>query len=505
MAALVLGSVAGCGASSAEMPAEIPDITGDYPVNVDYEVPVQIPGTLVDQVGYGAGSDKVAVFRGKTLPEEFDVYEVASGQKVFSGEILRSVYDEQTGEYCSSGYFTDLSDEGEYYICTDALGESYPFKISQDIFRDVFTKACKQYYINRCGIALSENYAGESAHSACHTQMAHLQEDPEAALDVTGGWHLDGQAGRDTGLGSSVVENLLLAYEMNPTAFTDETGIPESGNSIPDILDEVRYEVEWLLKMQDSKTGGEYGQAITDTSKGGDLFLAPVYVTPVSMEATISFACALARFSVMYQQYDAEFATLCLKAADRAYSCFLNNQEAMDNTAAFKAAALLYRATGDSVYSNVLDEYFTKEDFMKLFDGDENVFLGGITYLSINHPVDVEVCKSLMKALMKRSEEIAARSSKSSYHVSDEGTDDGFKKMLQDMRCLTITDHIIYNHEYTTIIENHVHYLCGMNPDAINYVSSDTKRTYLTAEKQGVTNDPTKDSLLIFMLSLLEK
>jgi endoglucanase len=128
-----------------------------------------------------------------------------------------------------------------------------------------------------------------------------------------------------------------------------------------------------------------------------------------------------------------------------------------------------------------------------------------VTYLSINQKVDVERCTYLMKLLMKASENIAAKASGSSFLVTDEGTDEGFENILKDMRCLTITDHIIYNHEYTTIIENHVHFLSGMNPGAVNYLTDDTERTYVDAGESGVLNDPEAVSLLIFMLSVLEQ
>ncbi len=501
----MIGSVAGCGASSAEMPTEIAELTGSAAASVDYKVPTQVPASLVDQVGYSSESEKVVVFKGADISGNFGVYNIESGKLVYTGEILKPVYNEALGEYDSLGYFNDLHDEGEYCIYTEAVGESYSFSISQDAYRELFDEACKKYYINRCGIGLSENYAGENAHSACHTTMAHLQEDMSVSIDVTGGWHMDEQARRDTALGSRIAENLLVAYEMNPSAFTDDTGIPESENGIPDIFDEVRYEVEWLLKMQDARTGGEYAAAVTNVQKGGDVFAAPVLVSPVSMDATISFASMMARFSYFYQQYDSEFATTALKAADRAFSCFLNNQKAEDDTAAFKAAAQLYRATGSGTYADVLDSYFVKPDFDQLFINDENIFLGSVTYLSINQKVDVDRCTYLMKLLMKASEDIAARASKSSYLVTDETGANGFANILKDMRCLTITDHIIYNHEYTTIIENHVHFLAGMNPQAMNYLTDDTERTYVDSGEGGVMNDPESVALLIFMLSVLEQ
>jgi endoglucanase len=63
--------------------------------------------------------------------------------------------------------------------------------------------------------------SGDNGHSACHTTEAKLQENTDTTLDVTGGWHMDEHADRDVLIGSRIVENLLLAYEMNPGAFTD--------------------------------------------------------------------------------------------------------------------------------------------------------------------------------------------------------------------------------------------------------------------------------------------
>lgn len=505
----LMGSVAGCGASSGEntgYSAVSTDDTANGSVSYDYEAPVQIPNILVDQVGYKTDSEKTVVFRGTSLPAEFKVIDIDLEEAVYSGQVMKVSFDEETGQYTALGYFSDLKTEGNYYIYTDILGESYEFSISDTVYDELFNEAAKTFYYNRCGIALSEDYAGENAHSACHTTIAHLQEDPKTEIDVTGGWHIDEQADRDTTLGCVVAENFLLSYEMNESAFTDETGIPESGNEIPDILDEVRYEVEWLLKMQDSKTGGEYGAAVTDSSKGGELLSYPVYVTPVSMEATINFASMMARFSYIYQQYDEEFALTCLRAADKAWNCFINNQNVTEDTSAFKAAAQLFRATGSQNYHDVLTAFFERSDFEELFNSDEDIFIGAVTYLSTNQEVDVEECGILMKLLMKKSEAIAQFSSSSAYLVSKGGEEENFEKLLYDMRCLTITDHIIYNHEYTTIIENHAHYIMGRNPRAMNYATSNTLRTYADESgKTGILNNPLNSSLLIFMMSVLEQ
>jgi endoglucanase len=434
----MMGSAAGCGASSAEIKPAYEPPQKEAEVG-EYEVPQQLPGVLVDQVGYSSLSEKAVVFKGEGLTDTFGIYEEDTGKLVYTGEIIGPVYNEELGEYDSLGYFNDFQQEGRFYAYSDVLGESYSFEIKKDAFADVFDRALKKYY-------------------------------------------LDVQAGGDTALGCRMAANMLLACEFYPGAFGDDTGIEESGNQIPDVLDEVRREAEWLLKMQDPETGGVNGEE----------------------DATISFAGMMAMFSYAYQQYDSAFATEALRAADRAWKYFIKNEDALENTSAFNAAVQLYRATGAGTYSQVLDSYFNREDFQELFNSDEDVFLGSVTYLTINQKVDIEVCRLLMKYLMKRAEDIAGRSSKSPYLVTDMSQGGDFEGILRDMRCLTITDHVIYNHEYTTIIENHVHYLCGMNPEAVNYVTEDTARNYSDLGLTGVMDDPLKNSLLIFMLSVLE-
>ena len=503
----LIGSVAGCGASSAEKQVDMTEANSGGPEiaeNGEYNVPLQIPSVLADQIGYKTDSVKTVILHGKKIPKTFSVKELGTKEEKYTGDVVKTVYNNETEEYTGIGYFTDLKEEGNYYVSADIIGESYSFSISEDAYANLFNEACKKYYINRCGTSLSEEYAGENAHSACHTTPAHMQEHPETEVDVTGGWHMDEQADRDTTVGCKVAENLLLAFEMNETAFTDEAGIPESGNEIPDILDEVRYEIEWLMKMQDAKTGGEYGAALTDSSGGGDVMTYPVMVTPVSMEATINFASVLAKFSYIYQKYDGGFATTCLKAADRAWSCYFNNQKAQDNTAVFKAAAELYRATGNKGYEAVLEDYFNRENFGQIFNTDDNIMIGSVTYLSTSQTVDVKRCEYLMKLLMERSEDIAQKAGQSAYLVT-KTSGENFSALLEDMRCLTITDHIIYNHEYTTIIENHAHFLMGMNPGAVNYVTDTTERTYVDDAGVGILNDPQADALLVFMLSVLEQ
>ncbi|MCR5102567.1 MAG: glycoside hydrolase family 9 protein, partial [Butyrivibrio sp.] len=204
--------------------------------NVDLsgiEYPVAMPNTLVDQVGYRTGAEKIVIFRGEELPETFDVVDAQTDEVVYTGVVRKSVYNEELDEYDSYGYFSDLQENGRYYIYTDLLGSSYEFEIKEYMYDEIFDAACKKYFANRCGIEVTQEYAGDDAHVNCHSKPAHLQEDPSKEIEVSGGWHLDSNADRYVYDGCLIAENLLLGYEMYPDQYGDDTGILESGNDIP--------------------------------------------------------------------------------------------------------------------------------------------------------------------------------------------------------------------------------------------------------------------------------
>ncbi len=160
-AVMLLGSVAGCGASSVETKTEQPEAVQQAPVaatnvNTDYESPVQIPGTLVDQVGFNTGSDKIVIFKGENLPKSFSIKDLETGEVVYTGDIP----EVSEGRTYTLSRFTDFKTRGKYCIYTDTLGESYSFSIDDDVYGGVFNTACRKYYLNRCGSSLRRALQG---------------------------------------------------------------------------------------------------------------------------------------------------------------------------------------------------------------------------------------------------------------------------------------------------------------------------------------------------------
>lgn len=196
--------------------------------------------------------------------------------------------------------------------------------------------------------------------------------------------------------GRRTVNYLLLAYELYPEVFDDSVGIPESGNEIPDVLDEVRYEIDWLLKMQDAKSGAVYSAVNSVDNKTAGYLL---YVDDINMNATIQFVATLSRFSYLYQNYDRAFATQCLQAADRAYRYARKYLDDITPEEYFHAAAELYRATGTYGYHSVVKDYLMENPVVDM--KNDFVFWGCVTYMSTKQKVDINLCGDVMKILMQ--------------------------------------------------------------------------------------------------------
>ena len=151
---------------------------------------------LINQTGYRTDARKVAIFHGAEPVSTFELIDKGTGNIVFKGEAVVKGYDEISRKYFSYGVFDDLTVEGNYYIQIPDQNYSDSFYIKDDIYNNIFLQACRNYYNSR-----SDTKSIEKS--------------------------------------SQTMANLMLSYELYDEIFSDDSGIPESGNGIPDILDEI--------------------------------------------------------------------------------------------------------------------------------------------------------------------------------------------------------------------------------------------------------------------------
>jgi endoglucanase len=229
-----------------------------------------------------------------------------------------------------------------------------------------FITIARMFYLQRCGVSLSA-HAGSFAHQACHTTPARVF-DTDTFLRVSGGWHDAGDYGRYVVPACKTVADLLLAFRAAPEAFGDDWNIPESGNGVADVLDEVRFALNWLLLMQDSRGGVHHKVSCANFPD----MVAPqeetdeLIVFPVSTTATGDFAAVMAMAFTTFRLVDRTFARRCLHAAERAYRFLKDSDPAPfynppgvvtgeygdenDRDERYFAACALFEATGCSEY-----------------------------------------------------------------------------------------------------------------------------------------------------------
>ena len=481
-----------------QMPEEDGQITSlGLTPDLEYEKPVIEAHIEVDQLGYLPDSPKIAVFRGDDLNGRFSVVDQESGDIAYSGEI-RSKTESTSGETFFYGDFTELAKEGTYYVQTDIIGRSYSFEIKKDLYSEVLANSLKQFYLNRCGSSLTEKYAHDGARSACHTDVVALQSDASVKLDVTGGWHMNPAGDRDVIKGCNTVEALLLAYEYNTEIFGDDGDIPEGGNGIPDIFDEIRIETDWLLKMQEQSTGAVYEKVSSvDQGKGFD---NPCHIENIDMNATLSFASALGYFSYLYQTYDSVYATVCLQAADRAMKYAAKFPENLDEDKYFRAAAMLYRATGYYNYRMIVENYCAGRTEYNM--ADNVVFTGTVTYLATKQKTSPDICSTMMGNLRKYAENMSYERRDALYLMGEKSKTVENSALLSEIARLTVANYIISSNEYENVMERYLHYFLGCNPYNTCYVGQYGNLNVTdTDASRDIMRQPEQDAYFVLLVS----
>ncbi|MFF5754186.1 glycoside hydrolase family 9 protein [Streptomyces longwoodensis] len=329
----------------------------------------RLPWQLKDAKG-------TTVARGLTVPRGVDA---SSGQNVHSIDF---------GSYRGRGTGYTLVADGE---------TSHPFDVDAAAYRRLRLDSVKYYYTQRSGIAIRDDLRPGYGRAAGHLNVAPNQGDANVpcqpgvcdyTLDVTGGWYDAGDHGKYVVNGGIATWELLSTYERSlrartghPAALGDGTlALPESGNKVPDVLDEARWELEFLLKMQvpaGQPLAGMAHHKVHDEQWTG-LPLLPGQdpqkreLHPPTTAATLNLAATAAQAARLYRPYDKAFAARALTAARTAWQAALahpdlyadpndgtgggayNDDDVTDEF--YWAAAELYLTTGERQFADhVLD------------------------------------------------------------------------------------------------------------------------------------------------------
>ena len=226
--------------------------------------------------------------------------------------------------------------------------ESSPFEIGRGIYRKLKYDALAFFYHQRSGVEIAMPYAGgvEWTRPAGHLGDKSVPCAPEAkcdySLDVWGGWYDAGDHGKYVISAGISVWTLQNEYERaryfgkNAGDVADGTlNIPERKNGAPDLLDEARFEVEWMLKMQVPPGKPMAGMAHhkihdetwTPLPTRPDQDSLKRYLRPVSTAATLDLAATAAQAARLWKTLDPPFSRRCVDAAEVAWRAAKKNPD----------------------------------------------------------------------------------------------------------------------------------------------------------------------------------
>jgi endoglucanase len=312
-----------------------------------------VPKVLVNQLGYLPRRPKLATVKSDAREPLAWQLRNAGGRVVASGRTTVVGRDAAAGESVHVADFSAVKTPGRAYTLVVGADASHPFAIADDLYAKLKYDALAYFFQNRSGVEIAMPYAGDEqwARPAGHLADRSVGCAPPATcpykLDVSGGWYDAGDQGKYVVNGGIAVWTLMNQLERaqlrgTAAAFGDgKMNIPEHGNGAPDLLDEARFELEFLMRMQvpdGQPLAGMAHHKIHDKDWTA-LGLAPHedtqprYLWPPSTAATLNLAATAAQGARLWRKLDAAFAARALAAAEKAW-------------AAAEAHPALYAASG---------------------------------------------------------------------------------------------------------------------------------------------------------------
>lgn len=466
----------------------------------------------VDQVGYPLDGPKVALV--SIAADRFEVRRAADNAVVFSGKLGPAKFDELTGDRVQAADFSAVRQTGSYYIDVPGVGRSWKFSVGDNPFARTYSLAMLGFYGQRCGTAVDLGPEFPSyKHPACHLKGEfHPSSGLSGERDNVGGWHDAGDYGRYVTNSGITVGTLLWSWELYGEKIKNiPLRVPESGNGTPDLLNETRWNLEWMLKMQDTDGGVWHKQ----TSKYFPGFIAPEDDKQPSEvigtgSAPYKSTCATADLAVVgaiaarvYQPYDAQFTARALTAARQAWAwtekypdVTFHNPPGIQSGdygsdscrgELLWAAAELWRTTGEARFNNYfLGNYAAVLPGLDTPPGEKFNILGSMALwayaLSPRKGTDAKAVAAIRERTVGAARKLVERTRVNPYHVSLLGKDFvwGSNGIAANYGVyLLMANAFQPDAAFVNTARDNLHYLLGRNTFSLSWVTQLGEHPYL--------------------------
>ncbi len=463
------------------------------------------PATAIklDQAGYPANAPKAAMVVAPQTARTFELRREADGKSVFKGTLSEAADDFNSGDRVQLADFSAFRRNGRYYIEVPQVGRSYAFDIKPDVYRRAYYLAMRSFYGQRCGIAVNMGPEfPQFRYPECHREGAwHASSGKQGPHASKYGWHDAGDYGRyivNSGLSTGT---LLWAQEMFGKRLAGiKLDIPETGNGTPDILNEIRWNLEWMLSMQD-EDGGVWHKQTSEKFAGfvmpdKDTFTS--YVVGSGAEpyktscSTGDFAAVMAIAQRAYEPFDKAFSKRAGDAAAKAWgwldthpNVLYRNPQGVstgaygDGSCADErlwAAAELWRSTGGEAYqSYFLANYQRYLKPMNIPSWPSVGSMGLWTYaMSRRTGANAQALEDIRKATLELANQVADRTSANAYRIAMEPRDYIWGSNSQAANyslLLLVANALAPAPRYTSAALDNLHYLLGRNTFSVSWVT----------------------------------
>ncbi len=473
----------------------------------------------LNQVGYVPGAAKRAtVVSDAARPLTWELRD-AGGRSVASGQTTVFGPDADSGDRVHVADFSAYSREGTGYTVHVAGARSHPFDIARSVFHRLKYDALAYFYQTRSGIPVEMPYAGgaEWVRPAGHVGVAPNKGDtrvpcaPDAGcsytLDVSGGWYDAGDQGKYVVNGGIAVWTLLDEYERAQRVgaivrdFADATmNIPERNNGAPDLLDEARWELDFLMKMQVPPAQPHAGMA---HHKVHDVKWTPIptrpeldpeerRLRPVSTAATLNLAATAAQCARLWKTIDPAFSAKCLAAAETAWDASRANPVILappdDSTGGgsysdrnigdeqYWAASELYITTGKGRYRQFLtssDLYRSVPAGPTSMTWNSTAALGSISLATVPNGLPADDIAAIKKNVVAAADVYARAAAAQGYGVPFAGRYQWGSNsvVLNNAIVLSLAFDFTRDVRYLDAVTGAMDYILGRNPMDKSYVS----------------------------------
>ena len=333
----------------------------------------------LNQVGMYPNQEKIAVIEGTA--KSVTIKDAATGRKAnVKARVLRTTTSAWSGKRRTVVDFSSLTKPGTYTITSGK--ESAMFTVKDNALRDVTAATLKAFYLIRSGVPIEAKYAGAYARPCGHpdTQVlihpsaASLGRPAGSIISSPYGWYDAGDYNKYIVNSAFSVGVILCSYEQNRDYYqTLNVNIPESQNQTADVLDELMFNLKWMLTMQDPYDGGVYHKLTTPNFEG---FVMPTdckqqrYVVQKSTAATLDFAAVMAQAARIYKKNKdyPTFAEEATRAALAAYGWAERNPRVLYQQRRLTDPAV---STGEYGDFSLTDEWYWAATELYLLTGDQ--------------------------------------------------------------------------------------------------------------------------------------